>query len=138
MSSQLDLDVLGNPIPTPAPKPVVVSGSGWLSGMPIWIVILVVVGLVLYFMPSIIDYLSLPEEVLEEEIKKVIDERKTEELLDDADDVEEIEKLEGYGYCYVGTDRGIRSCINVRPGDQCMSGNIFPRRDICINPSLRL
>jgi hypothetical protein len=138
MSSQLDLDVLGNPIPTPAPNPVAVSGSGWFSSIPLWIVILVVVGLVLYFMPSILNYLSLPEEVLEEEIKKVIDERKTEELLDDADDVEEIEKLEGYGYCYVGTDRGIRSCINVKPGDQCMSGNIFPRRDICINPSLRL
>lgn len=26
------------------------------------------------------------------------------------------------GYCYIGEDRGFRSCINVEAGDKCMSG----------------
>ena len=41
------------------------------------------------------------------------------------------------GYCYIGEDRGFRSCIEVQNDDECMSGKIFPTRDICINPSLR-
>jgi len=41
------------------------------------------------------------------------------------------------GWCYIGTDRGFRSCIRVGDSDKCMSGRIFPTRDICINPSLR-
>lgn len=41
------------------------------------------------------------------------------------------------GYCYIGEDRGFRSCIQVNDTDTCMSGDIFPTQDICINPSLR-
>ena len=41
------------------------------------------------------------------------------------------------GYCYVGTDRGYRSCIKIGREDECESGKIFPTMDICINPSLR-
>lgn len=41
------------------------------------------------------------------------------------------------GYCYIGEDRGFRSCIKVGENDQCMSGDIFPTMDICINPNLR-
>jgi len=41
------------------------------------------------------------------------------------------------GYCYIGTDRGYRSCIKVKSHDQCESSKIFPSIDICINPSLR-
>jgi Tfp pilus tip-associated adhesin PilY1 len=41
------------------------------------------------------------------------------------------------GWCYIGEDRGFRSCIEVGDNDICMSGNIFPSQDICINPSLR-
>jgi hypothetical protein len=41
------------------------------------------------------------------------------------------------GYCYIGEDRGFRSCIEVGEGDVCMSGDIFPTKDICINPNLR-
>lgn len=42
------------------------------------------------------------------------------------------------GYCYIGEDRGFRSCIKVGENDECISGDIFPTREICINPSLRL
>ena len=41
------------------------------------------------------------------------------------------------GYCYIGEDRGFRSCIQVKEGDTCMSGDIFPSQAICVNPSLR-
>ena len=41
------------------------------------------------------------------------------------------------GFCYIGEDRGFRSCINVGEGDVCMSGDIFPTEAICINPNLR-
>ena len=41
------------------------------------------------------------------------------------------------GYCYIGEDRGFRSCIKVDDPNKCMSGEIFPTRDICVNPSLR-
>ena len=41
------------------------------------------------------------------------------------------------GYCYIGTDRGYRSCIKVNSSDDCESKKIFPSMDICINPSLR-
>jgi hypothetical protein len=41
------------------------------------------------------------------------------------------------GYCYIGEDRGFRRCIKVGEGDKCMSGDIFPTDEICVNPSLR-
>ena len=42
------------------------------------------------------------------------------------------------GWCFIGEDRGTRSCMNVGPNDTCMSGEIFPTNDICINPNLRV
>lgn len=41
------------------------------------------------------------------------------------------------GYCYIGEDRGFRSCISVGEEDKCMSGDIFPTEAICVNPNLR-
>ena len=41
------------------------------------------------------------------------------------------------GFCYIGEDRGFRSCVKVGKMDQCMSGDIFPTEAICINPNLR-
>jgi len=41
------------------------------------------------------------------------------------------------GWCYIGTDRNVRSCIQVDASNKCMSGNIFPSRELCINPNLR-
>ncbi len=42
------------------------------------------------------------------------------------------------GFCYIGEDRGFRSCISVGSGDTCMSGDIFPTQSVCINPKLRV
>ena len=41
------------------------------------------------------------------------------------------------GYCYIGEDRGFRSCIRINESDTCMSGDIFPTKELCINPNLR-
>jgi hypothetical protein len=40
-------------------------------------------------------------------------------------------------YCYIGYDNGQRECMEAYAGDVCMSGEIFPSLDICINPKLR-
>ena len=41
------------------------------------------------------------------------------------------------GFCYIGEDWGFRSCISVGEGDDCMSQDIYPTMDQCINPNLR-
>tara|TARA_B110000008_G_C16850320_1_gene516524 strand:- start:37 stop:807 length:771 start_codon:yes stop_codon:yes gene_type:complete len=41
------------------------------------------------------------------------------------------------GYCYIGSYKGKRSCISVEKGTECMSGDIFPSMDVCINENLR-
>ena len=41
------------------------------------------------------------------------------------------------GYCYVGMYGGVRSCAEVNSSTECMSGDIFPTMDVCINPNLR-
>lgn len=41
------------------------------------------------------------------------------------------------GWCYIGEDRGFRTCARVKETDLCMSGDIFPNQEICMNPNLR-
>ena len=41
------------------------------------------------------------------------------------------------GWCFIGEDRGFRSCAQVGVNDQCMSGDIFPSQELCINQNLR-
>lgn len=41
------------------------------------------------------------------------------------------------GYCYIGDSNGVRTCAKVGVNDTCMSGDIFPSNEICINPNLR-
>jgi hypothetical protein len=41
------------------------------------------------------------------------------------------------GWCFIGEERGYRSCSQVGENDKCMSGDIFPSQEICVNPNLR-
>ena len=41
------------------------------------------------------------------------------------------------GWCYIGEEKGYRTCAQVGVNDTCMSGDIFPTREICVNPNLR-
>ena len=78
-----------------------------------------------------------------QEIKKDVERKEVNNNVPQPDDsIEAVNRVRGthqdkLGYCYVGTDRGYRSCIDVENQDECLSGDIFPTRDICINPNLR-
>jgi hypothetical protein len=37
------------------------------------------------------------------------------------------------GYCYIGIDRGYRSCVYADENDVCISNNIFPTMEKCVN-----
>lgn len=39
-------------------------------------------------------------------------------------------------WCFFGESNGERHCT-ISQGNQCMSGNVFPTKDLCINPKLR-
>jgi hypothetical protein len=41
------------------------------------------------------------------------------------------------GFCYVGEENGIRSCVKVTDKDVCVSGKVYHSKDICANPRLR-
>ena len=41
------------------------------------------------------------------------------------------------GWCFIGEDLGVRTCSQVGVNDVCMSGDIFPSQEICMNPNLR-
>ena len=45
----------------------------------------------------------------------------------------------GYdGYCFIGTNsNNVRTCARVYKNNKCMSGEIFPSLQICMNPELR-
>ena len=41
------------------------------------------------------------------------------------------------GFCYLGKDRGVRTCVEVDSDDTCMSNQIYPTMDKCVNPNLK-
>lgn len=41
------------------------------------------------------------------------------------------------GYCFIGKINDTRHCAKVNERQQCMSGDIYPTMDICVNPNLR-
>jgi hypothetical protein len=54
-----------------------------------------------------------------------------------ADDGTRLHQSGKAGYCYIGEDRGFRTCARVEAGDKCMSGQVYSRQEICIDPTLR-
>ena len=42
------------------------------------------------------------------------------------------------GYCFVGKINDTRYCAKANEYTECMSGDIYPSMDICINPNLRV
>lgn len=38
------------------------------------------------------------------------------------------------GWCFVGEDNGARGCVSVGEHDKCMSGQIFPSKEMCLAP----
>lgn len=148
MSSTLS-DIMNETVTLPStPIPKIQAQGQGLAGSWTWPTIILFLGLIaliIYLFPKVTGYLSLPEDVIMKEVDSKIQDKIDSETQDKLSfeerhiqDLEDLEQLEEKGFCYIGTDRGIRSCINVKPGDKCMSGHIFPRRDVCVNPTLRL
>ena len=48
-----------------------------------------------------------------------------------------IQGLGKAGWCFVGQDKDVRKCAEVGVNDDCMSGSIFPTKDLCLNPNIR-
>lgn len=40
------------------------------------------------------------------------------------------------GHCYVGTWKGVRSCVQVN-SNECQSKKMFPTHEVCLDPKLR-
>jgi len=62
--------------------------------------------------------------------------RKRQPVEDDSNSV--IQRRGKSGYCYIGEEDGVRTCTRVGSNEVCMSGDIYPTMDICINPNLRV
>ena len=42
-----------------------------------------------------------------------------------------------HGYCYIGKINDTRQCAKVSARSSCMSGDIYPTLDVCVNPNIR-
>jgi hypothetical protein len=81
-----------------------------------------------------------PDSVANATLNKAINTSKPDEPEDDykAHDASSSLDITGKsGWCYIGEDKGFRTCAQVGVNDKCMSGDIFPSQEICINPNLR-
>jgi len=55
----------------------------------------------------------------------------------DSDVLSEIQNGRKQGWCYIGTDRGYRSCVKIGEMDKCLSGKVYHTEAICHDPNLR-
>jgi hypothetical protein len=79
---------------------------------------------------------EIEEKIKNENVKKgAVNELSTK--LDTASNYKQEQLVKENSFCYIGYESGQRECTNVFDGDICMSGEIFPKMDICINPRLR-
>lgn len=83
-----------------------------------------------------------PDIMRENALNKALNTRKrsAQQTMNDYEADDSLSQIQGRnksGWCYIGEDRGFRSCVEVGPNDTCMSGDIFPTQEICINPTLR-
>jgi hypothetical protein len=86
-------------------------------------------------MNKIDDENKIDMKLLEKSVQKI---NKPEPEPDDAGSRTQSSKIkQKSGFCYIGEDRGFRRCISVGEADKCLSGDIFPTDEICVNPSLR-
>ena len=56
--------------------------------------------------------------------------------VDDDEDDDIIDQQNG-GYCYIGKSGSTRYCAKIDTNNKCMSGDIYPTLDKCINPKLK-
>jgi hypothetical protein len=85
---------------------------------------------------------NIKEKEMEEKIKNINVKKgavnELSEKVDTASNYKQEQLVKENSFCYIGYESGQRECTNVFDGDVCMSGEIFPKLDICINPHLRV
>lgn len=90
-------------------------------------------------MPNPNDTPMTEDEDINENVQKKKEQKKKVKVVSD-DSQSVFQKTNGSkktGWCFIGEDNGVRSCINIQKGDKCMSNEIFPSRELCMNPGLR-
>lgn len=56
----------------------------------------------------------------------------------EADDSRSFLNSRKEGWCFIGENNGARVCGEVGLNDECMSGQIFPSSEKCVNPNIRV
>ena len=86
---------------------------------------------------------SLESSVKNIKPRKNIETRKSKKMIDDESTNENnlpqpirTESLTS-GFCYIGKVNDTRYCTKVDAPSKCMSGDIYPSMDVCVNPNLR-
>jgi hypothetical protein len=80
------------------------------------------------------------EDLQEQNLQKALGDASTPSQVKPDDSLSRIQASNGSGkagWCFIGEDRGFRTCSQIGENDQCMSGDIFPSQEICMNPNLR-
>jgi len=80
------------------------------------------------------------EEMQQQNLQKALDDSKTRNTEPNPDEALSRIQTGGSGkagWCFIGEDRGFRTCSEIGENDMCMSGDIFPSQEICMNPNLR-
>ena len=74
---------------------------------------------------------------LKQKVKKI--DKKTVTFEEDTTDnnVQNNKKHKKGKFCYLGSDRGFRSCIKLQENQECESQKLYPTMEMCVNPELR-
>jgi hypothetical protein len=80
------------------------------------------------------------EDMQQQNLQKALSDASTPSQVKPDDSLSRIQASSGSGkagWCFIGEDRGFRTCSQIGENDKCMSGDIFPSQEICMNPNLR-
>ena len=128
--------------PTPTHPSFLSSKMFMISG--IVLLAIVVITLVVIYQDSILKVLY-PQKISPSAEKAPVNKSNINDIVKEVEanriehpEVEHDMYLNKKGWCNTGSDRGYRSCVYVSENDACMSKKIYPTRDICIHPSLRV
>jgi len=73
----------------------------------------------------------------QDSLSRALDNAKQADNVSPDESISSIQTTGKSGWCYIGGEKGVRSCAEIGVNDVCMSGNIFPNQAICMNPNLR-
>jgi hypothetical protein len=80
------------------------------------------------------------EDWQQQNLQKALSHAKSSNMVKPDDSLSRIQASNGSGkagWCFIGEDREFRTCSQIGENDQCLSGDIFPSQEICMNPNLR-